>query len=166
MPKKYNWISLLLSFAISLTIHFSLIVQTLFDEGMGHHGEILTLSHASFDFLSTFILAFLIFLLNYPLYKPFDAHYKLKFKKIATSIVLTFLFAFIFAQLFIITKHSVESQAYIHRRSEDLLFRNFFCSSIVLISILILRLIFQKQTIEVENEKLRSESLKSPIRIA
>ncbi len=161
IPKKYIWISLLLSFAISLTIHFSLIAQTLFDDGVGHHGEILTLSHASFDFLSTFILAFLIFLLNYPLYKPFDAHYKLNFKKIAASIVLTFLFAFIFAQLFIFTKHTVESQVYIHRRGEDLLFRNFFCSSIVLISILILRLIFQKQTIEVENEKLRSESLKS-----
>ncbi len=161
MPKKYIWISLLLSFAISLTIHFSLIAQTLFDDGVGRHGEILTLSHASFDFISTIILAFLIFLLNFRLFKPFDAHYKLNFKKIATSIVLTFLFAFIFAQLFIFTKHSFDSQIYNHRQVEDLLFRNFFCSTVVLICILIMRLIFQKQTIEVENEKLRSESLQS-----
>ena len=159
--KKYLWISLLLSFAISLTIHFSLITQTLFEDGVGRHGEVLTPSHASFDFFSTFILAFLIFLLNYPLLKPLDAHYKLNFKKIASSIVISFLVAFIFAHLFILTKHKTESQIYIHRGAGDLLFRNFFCSSVVLICIFIMRLIFQKQTIEIENEKLRSESLQS-----
>lgn len=152
---------MLLSFAISLTIHFSLITQTLFEDGEGHHGEILTLSHVSYDFISTFILAILIFLLNYRLLKPLEAHYRLNFKKIAISFFLTFLFAFIFAQLFIFTKHTFESQIYIHRRGEDLLFRNFFCSSVVLICIFIMRLIFQKQTIEIENEKLRSEGLQS-----
>lgn len=161
MPKKYIWISLLLSFAISLTIHFSLITETLFQDGVGCHGEIFTLSHASFDFFSTFILAFLTFLLNYLFLKPLDAHYKLNFKKIAISIVLTFLLAFIFAHLFILTKHSFESQIYIHKRGGDLFFRNFFCSLVVLICIFIMRLIFQKQTIGVENEKLRSESLQS-----
>lgn len=161
IQKKYIWISSILSFAISLTIHFSLITQTLFEDGVGRHGEVLTLSHAGFDFISTFILAFLIFLLNYPLLKPMEVRFRLDYKKIAASVVLTFLFAFIFAQLFILTKHSIESQEFIHRRREDLLFRNFFCSTVVLICIFIMRLIFQKQTIELENEKLRSESLQN-----
>jgi len=161
MQKKYIRISLLLSFTISLTIHFSLITETLFQDGVGRHGEILTLSHAGFDFFSTFILAFLTFLLNYLFLKPLDAHYKLNFKKIVLSIAISFLVAFIFAHLFIFTKQSFEAQVFNHRRGGDLFFRNFFCSSVVMICIFIMRLIFQKQTIEVENEKLRSESLQS-----
>jgi hypothetical protein len=159
--KKYIWISLLLSLAISLTIHFSIIVETLFDDGMGRHGQKISLEHASFDFFSTVIMAFLLFLLNYRFFKPFDAHYSLKFRNIAISTALTFLVAFIFAQLFILVKHTFETQSFEHRHNEDIFFRNFFCAAIVMICISIMRLIFQKQTIKLENEKLRSESLQS-----
>ncbi len=159
--KKYIWISLLLSLAISLTIHFSIIVETLFDDGMGRHGQKISLEHASFDFFATATLAFLLFLVNYRIFKPFEAHYSLKFRNIALSIFLTFLVAFIFAHLFILGKHSFETPGFEHRHNEDVFFRNFFCAAIVMICISIMRLIFQKQTIKLENEKLRSESLQS-----
>ena len=161
IPKKYFWISFFLSLAISLTIHFSLIVETLFNVGLGHHGEQITLSFIGFDFFSTVILAFLIFLLNYQFFKPFSAHYKLNFRKIAVSIIVTFVFAFILAHLFILAKNFFDFQINQHRHDEGLFYRNFFCSAIVLASIFVIRLNNQKKSIELENEKLRNESLQS-----
>lgn len=48
-----------------------------------------------------------------------------------------------------------------NRHHDELLFQNFFSSALVLASIFIIRLIYQKQTYELENEKLRTESLQS-----
>ena len=49
-----------------------------------------------------------------------------------------------------------------HRHHDDVLFiRNFFSSALTLASIFIMRLIFQKQSYELENEKLRTESIQS-----
>jgi len=161
IPGKYLWTSFFLSLAISLTIHFSLIVETLFNVGLGRHGEQITLSFIAFDFSSTVILAFLTFMLNYHFFKPFSPHHKLNFTKIAGSIVITFVFAFILAHLFIFVKHFFDFQINQHRHDEGLFYRNFFCSAIVLASIFVIRLNNQKKSIELENEKLRNESLQS-----
>jgi len=161
IPGKYLWTSFFLSLAIALTIHFSLIVDTLFNVGLGRHGEQITLSFIAFDFSSTVILAFLTFMLNYHFFKPFSTHHKLNITKIAGSMVITFVFAFILAHLFIFFKHLLNFQINQHRHDEGLFFRNFYCSAIVLASIFVIRLNNQKKSIELENEKLRNESLQS-----
>jgi sensor histidine kinase YesM len=161
IQKKYIRISLLLSFAISLTIHFSLISAILFEEGLGHHGEKITPSMASFDFFSTVFVAFLVFMLNYYFYKPYSLINKLKFSRIIGSIGITFVSVLLLVSILIAIKHVINFQIDSHKHNEILLIKNFFCAVIAILCVIIIRFIFQKQTIELENEKLRSESLQS-----
>lgn len=161
IQKKYIRISLLLSFAISLTIHFSLISAIFFEEGLGHHGEIITQSMASFDFFSTVLVAFLVFILNYYFYKPYTIINKLKFSRIIGSIGMTFVSVLLLVSILIAVKHVFNFQIDSHKHNEILLIKNSFCAVIAILCVIIIRFIFQKQTIELENEKLRSESLQS-----
>ncbi|HSO88539.1 MAG TPA: histidine kinase, partial [Draconibacterium sp.] len=161
IPIKYIRISLLLSFAISLTIHFSLMAEFFLKGRPGHHEDELTLTFAAFEFFTTVFLAFVVFCLNYFFYTPFDIYKKLNFKKIAGSVIATILVVSILIFLFMAFKDLFHFKMNPHRHNDELLSRNFFCAAIVLVCVFIFRLIQRQQIIEIENEKLRSESLQS-----
>jgi sensor histidine kinase YesM len=161
IPIKYIRISLLLSFAISLTIHFSLIAEFFLKGRPGHHEEELTLTFVAFEFFTTTFLAFVIFCLNYFFYTPLDIHKKLNFKKIAGSLVTTALVVAILIVFFMAFREVFHFRMNQHKHNDELLSRNFFCATIVLLCVFIIRLIQRQQIIELENEKLRSESLQS-----
>ncbi|MBN1820812.1 MAG: hypothetical protein JW833_08845, partial [Prolixibacteraceae bacterium] len=89
IPKKYIILSLLISGAISVVIHISLLIQFFFEAGRARHD--FTLKFVVFELLATFFTGLIIFLLNYSFYKPFSLHYKLKFKNILVSLAVTFI---------------------------------------------------------------------------
>jgi len=161
IPIKYARISLLLSLAISLTIHFSLMAEFFLKGRPGHHEDELTLTFMAFEFITTVFLAFVVFYINYFFYTPFDIHKKLNFRKIAGSIIATSLVVSILILLFMAFKDLFHFKMNPHRHNDELLSRNLFCAAIVLFCVFIFRLVQRQQIIEVENEKLRSESLQS-----
>jgi sensor histidine kinase YesM len=161
IPIKYIRISLLLSLAISLTIHFSLMAEFFLKGRPGHHEEELTFTFAAFEFLTTVFLAFVVFCLNYFFYTPFDIHKKLNFKKIAGSIAATVLVVSILIVLFMAFKELFHFKMNPRRHNDELLSRNFFCAAVVMVCVFIFRLTQRQQIFELENEKLRSESLQS-----
>ncbi|MCY1723036.1 histidine kinase [Prolixibacteraceae bacterium Z1-6] len=161
IEKKYRVISALLSLAISMTIHFSLIATVFFDNGFSHHVEEFSPAFVVFELSVTFLISYTIFLLNYFLLVPFKPHVKLHLKKIAMALSITFAVTLILVFFFLLLKGLFSFTVDNFRHKEELLSRNIFAMLLVLISVFFIHLIYQKQTIELENEMLKRESLQS-----
>jgi len=97
LTRKYFGIAFLLSLVICITIHFSLVLSVMFgDEGGrgaygGHRREVFDLGLSILEFLNTFVVAFLVFTLNFYVLKPFSRHQKMNHRTISVAIFLPFL---------------------------------------------------------------------------
>lgn len=161
IPAKYIRISLLLSVVISLMIHFSLMAEFFLKGRPGHHEEELSFVFVAFEFLTSVLLAFVIFSLNYFFFTPYDVHKKLHFRKITGAVLITVLMTLLLIFLFIHLKDIFQFRMNPRRHIDELVSRNFFCASIVFASVFVYRLLQRQRVIELENEKLRGESLQS-----
>ena len=161
LNQRYFGIALLLSFSLAITIHFPLVLYTFFDEIERHGRKEFDVAFATFDLIGTFLVAFLLFTLNYFLIKPFERQHKISLKSLALSFFLTIVSVVLMIAIINHFKNLGTPILDSRRHHDELLFRNLFSSAIVLGSIFIMRLIYQKQTFELENEKLRIESLQS-----
>ena len=167
LTRKYFGIAFLLSLVICITIHFPMLLGALFGDEAGkggdggHRREVFDHGLATLEFLNSFLVTFLIFTLNFYLLKPFSRHQKMNLRSISLAVFLTFLSVLLLGLIYNAIKPFVGSEIYMSRHHDELLFQNFFSSVLVLASIFIIRLIYQKQTYELENEQLRTESLQS-----
>jgi len=167
LTRKYFGIALLLSLLICITIHFPLLLGALFGDEAGrggeggHRREVFDHGLATLEFLNSFLVTFLIFTLNFYVLKPFSRFHKMNFRIISIAFLLSFLSVLFLSLMYNVIKPFVGSEVNISRHHDELLFQNFFCSALALAAIFIIRLIFQKQTYELENEQLRTESLQS-----
>jgi sensor histidine kinase YesM len=161
---KYLGIALFLSVVICLTIHFPLVLRTLFDDGDSydnHRRETFNIALTSLELINTFLIVFMVFILNYFIIRPFDKRRKLTFKAVSISLVITLLATAFIAILFEMVRNQFGFETSHRMHDDESMFRSFFGSALVLGCIYIIRLIFQKQLFELENEKLRNESLQS-----
>ena len=161
LKQRYFGIAMLLSFSIAITMHFPLVLYTLFDEINRHGRERFDVAFEAFDLIGTFMVAFLLFTLNYYLIKPFERQYKINKKTLVLSVLLTLVSVILLVSIINLLKNMGTPPVDFRGHHDELLFRNLFSALIVLGSIFIMRLIYQKQTFELENEKLRIESLQS-----
>ncbi len=161
--KQYFLIALLLSLAIGITINFPLVMRYLFGAEEGRHGErfIITFSHLGSEILITFIMAFLMFTLNFFILKPVDLHRKLHMRYIALAISLTVVSVYVLNSFFYSIKGLIDTGPRPMGHRDEFDFINFFVSALVVGCVLIIRLIYQKQMINLENESLRREALQS-----
>jgi sensor histidine kinase YesM len=161
IPVKYIRISLLFSVVISLTIHFSLMAEFFLKGRPGHHEDELTFTFVAFEFLTSVLLAFVIFSVNYFFFTPYDVHKKVDFKKISGAFLTTALTGALLIFLFVHLKDFFQFRINPRRHIDELVSRNLFCAAITFASVFVHRLLQRQRFIELENEKLRSESLQS-----
>jgi LytS/YehU family sensor histidine kinase len=102
-----------------------------------------------------------MFTLNFYLLKPFSRQRDMKLSNIITAVILSSLSVVLLVLVFNSIKPFIGFERDSRNHHDELLLRNFFSAALVLGSIFIMRLIFKKQTYELEIEKLRSESLES-----
>jgi hypothetical protein len=167
--KQYLIIVVILSLAIALTIHFPLILRMLFTDGgregiavsADHHHSGITQSfmHTVVETVITFIVAFGMFIMNYFILKPTDRNVKMTVVRLMLAVGLTILLVWLLNQsLFSISKVFDTETAGRDRRSEfDL--TNFYVAALVVGCVLIIRLVFQKQSIMLEFEELKRQTL-------
>lgn len=161
--RQYFTIALLLSLAIGITIQFPLVINYLFGVGGRGHGErfIISFTHLGSELLITFIVAFLMFSLNFFILKPLDVHRRLKVLVIIQAIILTLISVYILNRYLFSLKNFVDTGSGPRGHRDEFDYTNFFVSALVVGCVLIIRLIYQKQTINLENETLRREALQS-----
>lgn len=159
---QYFIVALLLSLAFAITIHFPMIMNYLFGgDEIRHGGRTINLTGIGTELLITFILAFLMFSLNFFILKPVEPHRKLSIVNIALAIILTMVSVYIMNQFFYSIRNKIVSGFQPHGHRDEFDYTNFFVSAMVVGCILIIRLIYQKQIIKLENETLRREALQS-----
>jgi sensor histidine kinase YesM len=153
----------LLSLAIGITIHFQMVANFVFGDDGGHHRErfMVNFSHLGSEVLITVLVAFLMFALNFYILKPVDKHGKLKFQAIILAVILTLISVFILNHLFYTLLNLIDPEPRSRGYQDEFIYRNFFVSALVIGCMLIIRLINQKQVIQLENETLKSEALQS-----
>lgn len=164
LAQKYFGIALLLSLLICLTLNFPNILSVIFPEEYeeGRRYIPVNAGRVFAELFTTFLVSILIFAISYFTVKPFERHHKLKLSQVLITIFISMAFAFIIVFIFNSFKPDHGREFNYRRHHDDVLFiRNFFSSALTLASIFIVRLIFQKQSFELENEKLRTESLQS-----
>lgn len=161
--KQFFVIAILLSLAIAVTIHFPAVMTYLFGGVEERHGEMVLLSfpEVGTELLITFILAFLMFTLNFFILKPVETHRKLPSVNIILAISLTLIAVYFLNHLFFSIRNNIVPDLHPRGHREEFDYTNFFVSALVVGCILIIRLIYQKQSINLENEKLRREALQS-----
>ena len=156
-------IVLLLAMAIGIMIHFQKVTDLLFGNAdSGHHGRlVISLSHLGWEFMITVVVAFLMFTLNYFILKPLEKHDKLKALRILLALILTVISAFVLNDLFFSLLNKVNPEPRPRGFHDEFIYTNFFVSGLVIGCVLIIRLINQKQSVQIENETLKSEALQS-----
>ena len=140
-----------------------MVMSYLFGEEGSRHGERLLVSftHLGAELLITFILAFLMFTLNYFILKPVDPHRKLKVWNILLAVGLTVISVYILNHYLYSIKNLIDTEPRPRGHRDEFDYTNFFVSALVVGCVLIIRLIYQKQIINLENETLRREALQS-----
>ncbi len=161
IPANYIRTALVLSLVISLTIHFSLMTTVLFEQGRGHRDDYFTFPFFVFEFFTTFFVATVVFFMNYFLISPFDVRKKISLKKTVISLVVTFIAVTVLLFAFLGLRNVFHFNINLHRHTEELFSRNYFGAAIAYISLIIFHLLRLKKHMELENEKLRNESLQS-----
>jgi sensor histidine kinase YesM len=161
--KHYFLIALLLSVAIAITIHFPMVMSWLFDEERSKHYEnlLISITQLGAELLITFLLAFLMFSLNFYILKPVESRRKLNMLNIALAIFLTLISVYLLNLFFNSIKNFIDTIPRTRGHRHEFDYTNFFVSALVVGSVLIIRLIYQKQNINLENETLRREALQS-----
>jgi LytS/YehU family sensor histidine kinase len=106
-------------------------------------------------------VALLMFILNFFILKPVEKHKKLQVLTIILAVILTIVSVFILNHLLYSLLNIVDSDPRPGGYQDEFTYRNFFVSALVVSCVLIIRLIFQKQTVQMENEALRRETLQS-----
>jgi uncharacterized membrane-anchored protein YhcB (DUF1043 family) len=159
--KRYLIITLLLSVAIGIMIHFQMVTELLFGDGDKRHGGrlMVSFSHLGWEYIITVVVAFLMFTLNFYILKPVEKHYKLKLYAIPAAVILTLISVFVLNDLFFSLLNMVDPEPRSRGFHNEFIYRNFFVSGLVIGCILIIRLVNQNQWVQIENETLRSEAL-------
>lgn len=164
--RQYFVIVALLSLAIALTIRFPMIMELLFEDGDrggrgGHDHREFTPDFARFfvDTAISFIVALVMFIMNYFILKPTDRHSHITAIRIVLSVSLTILLVSILNHGLYSVSSIFDTRPPGRGRRNEFEFMNFYVSALVVGCVLIIRLVFQKQGIKLEYEELKREAL-------
>jgi sensor histidine kinase YesM len=152
-----------ISIAISILIHFNTILSYLVPAEQylpgNPHGA--TLPNILSEVFITFLVTFCLFLLNYFVLKPINSSKRLNYKSILFAILITLIAVTLLSDTFFAIKHFLRSTT--HSGSFNLLytFRDLFIAIVVLCCVFVIRNIYEKQAIRLENERLMRENLQS-----
>jgi hypothetical protein len=165
MKKKQFWqyiaIVVVISLFLGILIHFSTILDQLGLETRGSSGRrgansiVDTIAEV---FISSMV-AFGTFILNYFIIRPLDSSIRSDTKRVLASIILTLISISILSDSFFAIKRILSDSTL--QKSFNLLYtsRDIFTGMVVLSGIFFIKTVYDKQSIRIENEKLKRENL-------
>jgi len=165
MKKKQFWqyivIVLIISLFLGILIHFSTILERFGLEVRGGRGRTVEnpiVNTISEVFISSMV-AFGTFILNYFIIRPLDSTIRADIKRISASIILTLISVTILSDSFFAIKHLLSDSTF--QKSFNLLYtsRDIFTGIVVLSCILLIKVVYDKQAIRIENETLKRQNL-------
>ncbi|MBP1667542.1 MAG: two-component system sensor protein histidine kinase [Bacteroidetes bacterium] len=165
MKKKQFWqyivIVLIISLFLGILIHFSTILERFGLEVRGGRGRTVEnpiVNTISEVFISSMV-AFGTFILNYFIIRPLDSTIRADIKRISASIILTLISVTILSDSFFAIKRLLSDSNL--QKSFNLIYtsRDIFTGIVVLSCILLIKAVYDKQAIRIENETLKRQNL-------
>jgi sensor histidine kinase YesM len=156
----YLAIVALISIGMSLLVHFNTILEQ-FNNNATHYSRVENTTDIIAEVIITFLVAFCTFLLNFYIIKPLDGLRKISFLRISVSIVLTLVSVYLLSDLLFEFKRLLNDVNNPKKFVLLFFFRDLFMAALVLTSVLIIKVFYEKQAILLENEKLILENLQS-----
>jgi sensor histidine kinase YesM len=161
--RQYIAIVALISIGISILVHFnSILGQVVPDSGnlSGRRSEE-TIPNVVAEVFVTFLVAFCLFMLNSYILKPINSSKRLKLTTILLALLMTIIAVTVLSDGFFTLKHILSANPNPKRFNLLYTFRDLFVAVVVMSCVIVIRIIYEKQAILLENEKLIRENLQS-----
>jgi len=161
--RRYIAIVALISLGISILVHFNTILESFEQAGKnitGNSGREI-FADVLGEVSATFLVTFCLFILNYYVLRPFNNSKRLNLSIILLAILITAVAVTVLSDVFFTLKHVLNATSHPTRFNLLYTFRDLFIAIVVLGCVLIIRIIYEKQAILLENEKLIRENLQS-----
>lgn len=161
--EKYFLTTAILSFGISILIHFNSLLNLFIGDVAGKERSIQdeSILHLGSNILTTTLITFLVFLLNFYILNPLKTWKNNNLRDIFASLLLTILAVLVLSELFFFLNNLITGQSYTGGFHLFYIFKDIFIGLIVLISVYVFKIINEKQTFLIENERLKVENLQS-----
>lgn len=157
-------IAALLSLAIAVTIHFPYLLDFIAknsEGGRSFHGYTPDLGHLFGHLLITWVVAFIMFVLNLFILKPLEINRHIKPLSVILAVILTLASVYLLNTISFSLMCFLEGNIHSGRQMESFYYANFFVSTLVIGSVIIIRLINQRQNVFLEIETLRRDAVQS-----
>jgi sensor histidine kinase YesM len=160
---QYIAVVSLISIAISILVHFNTILDHFTPSGqfMTGNRHVESLGSILGEIFVTSLVTFCLFMLNYYVLKPINSSKRLNFKNIIFAIFVTLLAVTLLSDALFAFKNFINSSAHSGNFNVLYTFRDLFIAIVVLCCVVIIRNIYEKQAIKLENERLMRENLQS-----
>ena len=167
MKTKQFWnylvIVLIISLVMGILIHFNNIMLRfgLISENAGVSTRDLRPGIVISQVLISSLAAFITFIINYFILRPSDSSQHLNAKRISIAILLTIVSVTVLTDAFFALKHLIYNEPDENRFNVIYSFRDFFITIIVISGIYLIKTIYDRQSVLIENEILKNEKLLS-----
>ena len=170
MPTKqlYRYVAIiaLISFGMSILLHFDSILDLFTPDRTSLHGNNGDYGYGSVanilaEVFITTMVAFCTFILNYFIIRPLDGFKKIGLKRKLLAIIITVISVYLLSELFFDLKRMFSDVHNPNKFVSLYFFRDMFMAIVVLICVFIIKIFYERQTILLENEKLMRENLQS-----
>jgi sensor histidine kinase YesM len=158
---NYLGIVLIISLVMGIFIHFNSIMLRfgLISESTGVSTRDLRPGIVISQVLISSFVAFLTFIINYFILRPLDGNYHLNAKRISIAILLTIVSVTILTDAFFSVKHLIYNEPDQNRFNLIYSLRDLLIVTVVISGIIFIKTIYDKQSVKIENEKLKNEKL-------
>jgi len=159
---KYILVVLAISVALGILIHFENIISNLLPEsGVSQTGRRHNITDTGLDVFISSMVAFITFMINYFLLRPFDRNIRLSLRRILISATMTIVSVTILSDLLFSLRHLGGTGFNPGHFRLLYTFRDLFMAIVVITGVYFIKTISLKQAVEIENERLRNENILS-----
>lgn len=159
IPSKYFSLSLGLSSAISLLVHFRSFLDEFVQVQSLQLPINMFLLNIFLEFFITFFISLVLFNLNFFLLRPQEVSIKTGTFRIFISLVISYLIVMFLSDFLFQIKRQFHLNEISHGSQNIYFFRDIFIVLVVFVSVLIIKVIFKNQQNQLEIKQLKIENL-------
>ena len=160
ITRKYIVLSLWLSLAISILVHFSSLFDEFVSSTFTQQMAVRFFINALLELSITFTISFILFWINFYILKPLQSNKKINWINFTLAFVVSFFVVLILTHYLFALKKGFLPKADIPRSGHLFITKDFFLALVVMICIYVIRLVFQNQKnrLEIQEPENRKPS--------
>jgi len=159
ITKKYIVLSLWLSIAISILVHFSSLFDEFVSSTFTQQMALRFAINALFEIFITFVISFILFWINFYILKPLQTTRKVNWINFTSAFSVSFGVVLLLSHYLFALKKSVLPRGDVYKNDNVFVTKDFFLALVVIICIYVIRLVFQNQKNRLEIQSLKIENL-------